>query len=81
MKLSVSAFRAQASAQRKILSSYQNQLNYGACTSFPALGGFKSPLSPEVEILDLEFFASRRVLKAAAIPATSLNIDPDSLKS
>lgn len=41
----------------------------------------QSPLSPEVEILDLEFFASRRVLKAAAIPATSLNIDPDSLKS
>ncbi|XP_058789212.1 uncharacterized protein LOC131663121 isoform X2 [Phymastichus coffea] len=30
MKLSVSAYRAQASAQRKILSNYQHQLSYGA---------------------------------------------------
>ncbi|XP_043464162.1 uncharacterized protein LOC122499744 isoform X1 [Leptopilina heterotoma] len=30
MKLSVSAYRAQASAQRKILSTYQHQLSYGA---------------------------------------------------
>ncbi|XP_054004919.1 uncharacterized protein LOC128890458 isoform X2 [Hylaeus anthracinus] len=30
MKLSVSAFRAQASAHKKILSNYQHQLSYGA---------------------------------------------------
>lgn len=30
MKLSVSAYRAQASAHKKILSNYQQQLSYGA---------------------------------------------------
>lgn len=30
MKLSVSAYRAQASAHKKILSNYQHQLSYGA---------------------------------------------------
>lgn len=32
MKLSVSAYRAQASAHKKILYNYQHQLSYGATT-------------------------------------------------
>ncbi|CAD6242912.1 GSCOCG00009590001-RA-CDS [Cotesia congregata] len=32
MKLSVSAYRAQASAHKKILCNYQHQLSYGATT-------------------------------------------------
>ncbi|XP_023290572.1 uncharacterized protein LOC105699152 [Orussus abietinus] len=36
MKLSVSAYRAQASAHKKILCSYQHQLSYGATNQAPS---------------------------------------------
>lgn len=56
MKLSVSAYRAQASAHKKILCNYQHQLSYGATSqassarthSDPAaiLSGLKVPFAP-----------------------------------
>ncbi|XP_048505928.1 uncharacterized protein LOC105683085 isoform X2 [Athalia rosae] len=44
MKLSVSAYRAQASAHKKILCSYQHQLSYGATSQ--ASGGPRTPSDP-----------------------------------
>ncbi|XP_046472941.1 uncharacterized protein [Neodiprion pinetum] len=43
MKLSVSAYRAQASAHKKILCSYQHQLSYGATSQ---AGGPRTPSDP-----------------------------------
>lgn len=44
MKLSVSAYRAQASAHKKILCSYQHQLSYGATSH--GTGGRRTPSDP-----------------------------------
>lgn len=44
MKLSVSAYRAQASAHKKILCNYQHQLSYGATSQ--VTGGHRTPSDP-----------------------------------
>ncbi|KAL7300804.1 hypothetical protein TKK_0006777 [Trichogramma kaykai] len=52
MKLSVSAYRAQASAHKKILSNYQPQLSYGA--TYQASSA-RSPSDPAAVLPGLKF--------------------------
>jgi hypothetical protein len=43
MKLSVSAYRAQANAHKKILNNYQHQLSYGATNQISSI---RTPSDP-----------------------------------
>ncbi|KAG7196609.1 hypothetical protein KM043_013097 [Ampulex compressa] len=57
MKLSVSAYRAQASAHKKILSSYQHQLSYGATNQASSA---RTPSDPAAVLPALKEFGEKR---------------------
>lgn len=69
MKLSVSAYRAHASAHKKILSSsYQTQFNYGTTTA-SSLAGAAAPHQPAPGLFNVSFNHDYTSNQALNIPA------------